>query len=89
MFSNFKFKNMNTTLTSTLSPTLGPERGADDYITFYILVWVFACPALCFICVICNYNGYCSIKRERFRVIQTSSSEDELSRINNDYYNGA
>ena len=78
---------MNTTLTSTLSTTLVPTLGSEEAdIAFYILVCVFVCPVLCFICVICNYNGYCSIKRERFRVTQTSSSKDELSRINNEYF---
>ncbi len=89
MFSNFKFKNMNTTLTSTLSTTLVPTLEPDDtYVDIYIILFIFVCPVLCFIGVICFHNGNYSFKRRGWRVTQTSSSKDELSRINNEYYDG-
>ena len=83
---------MNTTLASTLSttpfPTLDPEKTEYDVVMIF-LIFMFGCPVLCYLFAICCYKRHFLFKRREWRVIQTSSSEDELSRINNDYYNGA
>ena len=83
---------MNTTLISTLTttPFITLDQNVKEYdFAMIIIILAFGCPILCYIYGICLYNGCCLYKRKDWRTIYTPFTKEEISRLNDDYYNGA